>query len=206
MDEQAQLAYLIQRMEDEGVEPPVVTHPPVVSSFDLAGIAAHIAAGAENIIIMAGAGISVSAGIPDFRSPGTGLYDNLQKYNLPEPEAIFEINYFKDNPRPFYMLADEVRCRVVVGGRGGVKSVGAGMGWGAWTAALCAVLGRVEWSRSWRGVWGWTAAGCRARPSSVPPARTIALLSVHASVFLHSRCNLLTLKHSEHLNQPFTIC
>jgi len=23
------------------------------------------------------------AGIPDFRSPGTGLYDNLQKYNLP---------------------------------------------------------------------------------------------------------------------------
>ena len=115
MDEQAQLAYLIQRMEDEGIEPPVVTHPPVVSSFDLAGIAAHIAAGAENIIIMAGAGISVSAGIPDFRSPGTGLYDNLQKYNLPEPEAIFEINYFKDNPKPFYMLADEVRaCRADV--------------------------------------------------------------------------------------------
>ncbi|CAG8816564.1 8973_t:CDS:1, partial [Racocetra fulgida] len=34
-------------------------------------------------------------GIPDFRSPGTGLYDNLAKYNLPRPEAIFEIGYFK---------------------------------------------------------------------------------------------------------------
>ena len=29
---------------------------------------------------------SVSAGIPDFRTPGTGLYDNLQKYSLPRPE------------------------------------------------------------------------------------------------------------------------
>lgn len=47
----------------------------------------------KNIIIMSGAGISVAAGIPDFRSPGTGLYDNLQKYNLPHPTAVFEIEY-----------------------------------------------------------------------------------------------------------------
>ena len=37
----------------------------------------------------------LAAGIPDFRSPGTGLYDNLQKYDLPSPQSIFEIEYFK---------------------------------------------------------------------------------------------------------------
>jgi len=36
-----------------------------------------------------------AAGIPDFRTPGTGLYDNLAKYNLPHPMSIFEINYFR---------------------------------------------------------------------------------------------------------------
>lgn len=38
---------------------------------------------------------SLAAGIPDFRSPTTGLYANLEKYRLPYPEAIFEISYFK---------------------------------------------------------------------------------------------------------------
>lgn len=49
-----------------------------------------------------------AAGIPDFRSPGTGLYDNLQKYNLPSPQAIFEIGYFHRNPKPFFHLAKEL--------------------------------------------------------------------------------------------------
>lgn len=49
----------------------------------------------KKILIMTGAGISVSAGIPDFRSPGTGLYDNLKQYNLPFPEAIFQLDYFQ---------------------------------------------------------------------------------------------------------------
>ena len=60
----------------------------------------------KNIVIMTGAGISVSAGIPDFRSPGTGLYDNLKKYNLPYPEAIFDIGYFQKHPEAFYKLAN----------------------------------------------------------------------------------------------------
>lgn len=49
-----------------------------------------------------------AAGIPDFRSPETGLYHNLQKYELPEPQAIFEINFFRQNPKPFFTLAKEL--------------------------------------------------------------------------------------------------
>ncbi|GAA6002370.1 hypothetical protein JCM10207_001086 [Rhodosporidiobolus poonsookiae] len=63
---------------------------------------------AKRVIVMAGAGISTSAGIPDFRSPGTGLYDNLQKYRLPYPEAIFDIDYLHDSPDAFYTLAKEL--------------------------------------------------------------------------------------------------
>jgi len=63
----------------------------------------------KNIIVMCGAGISVSAGIPDFRTPGTGLYYNLQKYNLPDPQLLFNINYFSNvNPRPFYQVAKTI--------------------------------------------------------------------------------------------------
>ncbi|CAG9466880.1 unnamed protein product [Pedinophyceae sp. YPF-701] len=82
---------------------------PLLESFDLEGVASYIAAGkAKNIVVMVGAGISVAAGIPDFRSPGTGLYDNLQKYDLPRPTAVFEIDYFRKHPQPFYMLAKEL--------------------------------------------------------------------------------------------------
>jgi len=53
-------------------------------------------------MVMTGAGISVSAGIPDFRSPKTGVYANLKEYDLPRPEAIFDIEYFVDKPEAFY--------------------------------------------------------------------------------------------------------
>ncbi|GFR70383.1 NAD-dependent protein deacetylase sirtuin-2 [Elysia marginata] len=49
-----------------------------------------------------------AAGIPDFRSPGSGLYDNLAAYDLPSPQAIFDIEFFKENPKPFFVLAKEL--------------------------------------------------------------------------------------------------
>jgi NAD-dependent SIR2 family protein deacetylase len=61
----------------------------------------------KRIVVLSGAGISVSAGIPDFRSPKSGLYSNLEKYKLPRPEDIFCIRYFNDHPEAFYQLAKE---------------------------------------------------------------------------------------------------
>ena len=49
-----------------------------------------------------------TAGIPDFRSEGTGLYHRLEEYGLPHPHAVFEIDYFRRNPRPFFLLAKEL--------------------------------------------------------------------------------------------------
>lgn len=40
-----------------------------------------------------------------FRTPGTGLYANLERYNIPYPEAVFNIDYFSDDPLPFFSLA-----------------------------------------------------------------------------------------------------
>ncbi|VDP03336.1 unnamed protein product [Soboliphyme baturini] len=72
------------------------------------------------IVFMCGAGISTAAGIPDFRSPKSGIYANLDKFDLPYPEAVFDINFFKllivnnveqrwlyfqKNPAPFFHLA-----------------------------------------------------------------------------------------------------
>ncbi|XP_074133952.1 NAD-dependent protein deacetylase sirtuin-2 isoform X1 [Sminthopsis crassicaudata] len=81
----------------------------VLEELSLEGVTKFIQSDrCQNIICMVGAGISTSAGIPDFRSPSTGLYANLEKYNLPYPEAIFEISYFKKHPEPFFALAREL--------------------------------------------------------------------------------------------------
>jgi|GEM_PF-1063817 len=63
----------------------------------------------KSVVVMTGAGISVSCGIPDFRTPGTGLYDNLKKYNLPSPESVFTMDYFRESKgEAFYKLAKEM--------------------------------------------------------------------------------------------------
>lgn len=59
----------------------------------------------KNITVFTGAGISTNCGIPDFRSEN-GLYNMVKKkYDLPYPEAIFDINYFLKDPKPFFDLS-----------------------------------------------------------------------------------------------------
>ena len=112
-DEMSGLAGLIQRLalkhreqggqlDQDGI--PVMPEPdprePLLSSFDIAGVAEYIKSGkCKRIVVMAGAGISVSAGIPDFGTPGTGLYDNLQKYNLPPPHRRVRARLLQGKPQ-----------------------------------------------------------------------------------------------------------
>ena len=94
---------LIKKHENE--KPPLVKG---LKSLDIKGLANYIKEGfAKKILMLTGAGISVKSGIPDFRSPGTGLYHNIQKYNLSNPDLLFNREFIKNNPKPFFSLVKE---------------------------------------------------------------------------------------------------
>ncbi|KAI0766676.1 DHS-like NAD/FAD-binding domain-containing protein [Trametes elegans] len=72
--------------------------------------AVHLIQRSQRILILTGAGISVSCGIPDFRSRN-GLYASLQEngeYDLDDPQQMFDIQYFRENPAVFYSFASKI--------------------------------------------------------------------------------------------------
>jgi NAD-dependent histone deacetylase SIR2 len=93
--------------ESSQIDPNAPTR--TLSARTLEGVAEYVKDGRpKRIVVMTGAGISTSAGIPDFRSPDTGLYANLARLDLPYAEAVFDISYFREHPEPFYVLAKEL--------------------------------------------------------------------------------------------------
>ncbi|GLJ59177.1 hypothetical protein SUGI_1496530 [Cryptomeria japonica] len=60
----------------------------------------------KRILVLSGAGISTSAGLPDFRSRD-GIYVQIhdEHPDLQDPKCMFDIEYFRKNPLPFYQFA-----------------------------------------------------------------------------------------------------
>jgi NAD-dependent deacetylase len=62
---------------------------------------ADLVAGARSLVALTGAGISVPSGIPDFRSPGTGLWEKV------DPMEVAHIDVFRRDPARFWHFYGE---------------------------------------------------------------------------------------------------
>ena len=69
----------------------------------------------QNILVLTGAGISTGLGIPDFRSD-SGLYARLAEEGYSDPQELFDIENFRENPSTFFTVAKDIVPAVSVNG------------------------------------------------------------------------------------------
>ena len=62
---------------------------------------AELLRGAGSVVALTGAGVSVPSGIPDFRSPGTGLWERV------DPMEVAHIDVFRTDPERFWSFYGE---------------------------------------------------------------------------------------------------
>ena len=62
---------------------------------------AELIRGARSVVALTGAGISVPSGIPDFRTPGTGLWENVN------PMEVAHVDVFHGDPERFWSFYGE---------------------------------------------------------------------------------------------------
>jgi NAD-dependent deacetylase len=68
----------------------------VTATSTQAARVAELLRGARSAVVLSGAGISVPSGIPDFRSPGTGLWENV------DPMEVAHIDAWRRDPDRFW--------------------------------------------------------------------------------------------------------
>src|SRR5271154_80072 len=62
---------------------------------------AELMLAADSVVALTGAGVSVPSGIPDFRSPGTGLWERVN------PMEVAHIDAFEEDPERFWSFYGE---------------------------------------------------------------------------------------------------
>jgi len=72
-----------------------MTHPPG-AAWTVLEDAAELLRNAKHVVVLTGAGISTSSGIPDFRSEGTGLWSR------DEPLEVASLTTFRTHPEKFF--------------------------------------------------------------------------------------------------------
>jgi NAD-dependent deacetylase len=82
---------------------PTQSAPAAAAGSSAAGIAelARLVRDARSVVALTGAGISTPSGIPDFRSPGSGLWEHV------DPMEVAHIDAFRSDPERFWSFYAE---------------------------------------------------------------------------------------------------